>query len=188
MGSYHSRQIADLVLLLSELSFFNNTNKTNSIFIFCRYIDDGSMLTNKTNLSHIITNLCDTYPLPSPQTITLFTISTSHYHSTTITCCITKYITKFIKSLITNICTHIFHQIIPNTFSLASSRPKLYTTANSQLQSTTTILPCYCAVRSHKIASARANSVQAYAIFGRSTVFALRRKTEYGRPTTFRPF
>ena len=63
MGSYHSRQIADLVLLLSEFSFFNNTNcPTNSIFIFCRYIDDGFMLTSKANLPNIISNLCSSYP------------------------------------------------------------------------------------------------------------------------------
>ena len=63
MGSYHSRQIADLVLLLSEFSFFNNTNcPTNSIFIFCRYIDDGFMLTSKANLPNIISNPCSSYP------------------------------------------------------------------------------------------------------------------------------
>ena len=49
--SYPSRQIADLVLLLSKFSFFNNTNcPTNSIFVFCRYIDDGFVLTSKNNL------------------------------------------------------------------------------------------------------------------------------------------
>ena len=62
MGSYHSLQIADLVLLLSEFSFFNNTNcPTNSIFIFCRYINDGFMLTSKANLPNIISNLCSSY-------------------------------------------------------------------------------------------------------------------------------
>ena len=69
MGSYHSRQIADLVLLLSEFSFFNTTN-TNGIFIFCRYIDDGFMLTNKSNINSIITNLASTYPSQIPITFT----------------------------------------------------------------------------------------------------------------------
>ena len=78
MGSYHSRQIADLVLLLSEFSFFNNTNcPTNSIFIFCRYIDDEFMLTSKANLPNIISNLCNSYP---PQTTSHFHIK-SPYHS-----------------------------------------------------------------------------------------------------------
>ena len=87
MGSYHSRQIADLVLLLSEFSFFNNTN-TNGIFIFSRYIDDGFMLTNKSNINNIITNLCSTYPPQIPITFTSnchsihyldLTISFNHY-------------------------------------------------------------------------------------------------------------
>ena len=55
MGSYHSWEIADLVLLLSEFSFFNKTNRLANILIFCRYIDDGFMLTNKADLSNIIT-------------------------------------------------------------------------------------------------------------------------------------
>ena len=77
MGSYHSRQIADLVLLLSEFSFFNNTNcPTNSIFIFCRYIDDGFMLTSKANLPNIISNLCSSYPPQIPLTFT------SNHHTT----------------------------------------------------------------------------------------------------------
>ena len=59
MGSYQSRQIADLMLLLSGFSFFNKTNCLANIIIFCRYIDDGFMLTNRADLhvSHIITNL-----------------------------------------------------------------------------------------------------------------------------------
>ena len=60
MGSCHSRQIADLVLLLSEFNFFN-ANNLNSIFIFCRLIDDGFMLTNKANRNDIVTNLCTYY-------------------------------------------------------------------------------------------------------------------------------
>ena len=74
MGSYHSRQIADLVLLLSEFKFFNNYNNLNSIFIFCRYIDDGFMLTNKANTNNIITKLCAAYPTQIPITFS----SSSH--------------------------------------------------------------------------------------------------------------
>ena len=71
MGSYHSRQIADLVLLLSEFSFFNNINHSaNGIFIFCRYIDDGFMLTNRANLTNIISNLSMSYPSQIPITFT----------------------------------------------------------------------------------------------------------------------
>ena len=86
MGSYHSRQIADLVLLLSELNFFNNAI-TNGLFIFCHYIDDGFMLTNNANRNEIITNLISTYPHKSqslslqiiiPFTIDL-TISLNHH-------------------------------------------------------------------------------------------------------------
>ena len=71
MDSYHSWQIADLVLLLSEFSFFNKTNRlANNIFIFCRYIDDGFMLTNRSNLPNIINNLCSSYPSQIPITFT----------------------------------------------------------------------------------------------------------------------
>ena len=69
MGSYHSRQIADLVLLLSEYNFYNNFN-TTGIFIFCRYIDDGFMLTNKANTYILIANLCAAYPSQIPITFT----------------------------------------------------------------------------------------------------------------------
>ena len=61
MGSYHSRQIADLVLLISEFNFFSTFN-TNGISIFSRYIDDGFMLTNNANRNQIITNLISSYP------------------------------------------------------------------------------------------------------------------------------
>ena len=82
MGSYHSRQIADLVLLLSEFSFFNNTNcPTNSIFIFCRYIDDGFMLTSKANLPNIISNPCNSYP---PQITLTFTSNHTPFLETNI--------------------------------------------------------------------------------------------------------
>jgi len=78
MGSYHSRQIADLVLLLSEFSFFNKTNCLANILIFCRYIDDGFMLTNRADLSNIITNLCSSYPSQIPITFTS-NHNTTHY-------------------------------------------------------------------------------------------------------------
>ena len=61
MGSYHSGQIADLVLLLSELTFFSN-NDTTGFFIFCRYIDDGFMFTDKNNITDHINHLSSTYP------------------------------------------------------------------------------------------------------------------------------
>ena len=80
MGSYHSRQTADLVLLLSKFSFFSKTNCLANILIFCRYIDDGFMLTNRAELSNIITNLCSSYPSQIPTCIT-FTSNhnTTHY-------------------------------------------------------------------------------------------------------------
>ena len=78
MGSYHSRQIADLVLLLSEFSFFNKTNCLANILVFCRYIDDGFMLTNRANLPNIITNLCSSYPSQIPITFTS-NHNTTHY-------------------------------------------------------------------------------------------------------------
>ena len=87
MGSSHSRQIVDL--LLSEFSFFTNINQNaNGIFIFCRYIDDGFMLTNKANLANIITDLSTSYPLQIPITFTSnhhtvhyldLTLSLDHY-------------------------------------------------------------------------------------------------------------
>ena len=74
MGSYHSRQIADLVLLISEFNFFGTFN-TYGIFIFSRYIDDGFMLTNNANRNQIITNLISSYPTQIPITFT------SNHHS-----------------------------------------------------------------------------------------------------------
>ncbi len=69
MGSYHSRQIADLVLLLCELKFFNSSN-VNRLFLFSRYIDDGFMLTNNTDLNLLTTNLISFYPAQIPITFT----------------------------------------------------------------------------------------------------------------------
>ena len=45
---------------------------------FCRYIDDGFMLTNQTNLPNIITNLCSSYPSQIPITFTTNHLTT-HY-------------------------------------------------------------------------------------------------------------
>ena len=52
MGSYHDRQIADLVLLLCELEFFSK-NDTSELSILGRYIDDGFMLTNTPSLDQL---------------------------------------------------------------------------------------------------------------------------------------
>jgi len=93
MGSYHSRQIADLVLLLSEFNYFNASN-TNGIFIFCRYIDDGFMLTSKANLNRIITNLCSCYPSQIPIT---FTSNHSHVHYLDLTISLNHYTMKYHK-------------------------------------------------------------------------------------------
>ena len=65
MGSYHSRQIADLVLLMSELVFLPN-NDTTGLFIFRRYIDDGFMLTDTASLGKLITSLSSAYPTQIP--------------------------------------------------------------------------------------------------------------------------
>ena len=78
MRSYHSRQIADLLLFLSEFSFFNKTNCSANILLFCRYIDDDFMLTKKANLSNIITNLCSSYLSQIPITFTS-NHNTTHY-------------------------------------------------------------------------------------------------------------
>lgn len=69
MGSYHSRQIADLVLLLRELTFFSE-HDTTGLFLFCRYIDDGFLLTDKNNITDIINHLSTTYPSQIPITFT----------------------------------------------------------------------------------------------------------------------
>ena len=83
MGSYHSRQIADLVLLLNELTFFTDYN-TTGLFIFCRYIDDGSvMLTDKNSITDHISHLSSTYPSQIPITFTTNCHST-HYLDLTI--------------------------------------------------------------------------------------------------------
>ena len=82
MGSYHSRQIADLVLLLSELTFFSYYD-TSGLFIFCRYIDDRFMLTDNYHVTNRITHLSSTYPTQIPITFTTNSHST-HYLDLTI--------------------------------------------------------------------------------------------------------
>lgn len=69
MGSYHSQHIADLVLLLRELTFFSERD-TTGLFLFCRYIDDGFLLTDKNNITDIINHLSTTYPSQIPITFT----------------------------------------------------------------------------------------------------------------------
>ena len=68
MGSY-SRQIADLVLLLSEFKFLT-ANNTTDLFIFRRYIDDGFMLTSKTSTNTLVTALASSYPTQIPISFT----------------------------------------------------------------------------------------------------------------------
>ena len=71
-----------LVLLLCELTFFSN-NDTSGLFIFCRYIDDGFMLTDKNSITDHITHLSSTYPSQIPITFTTNCHST-HYLDLTI--------------------------------------------------------------------------------------------------------
>ena len=65
MGSYHSRQMADIVLLLCELKYFKSVS-TNLPLLFSRYIDDGFLLTNKSNTNQHITDLASFYPKQIP--------------------------------------------------------------------------------------------------------------------------
>ena len=144
MGSYHSRQIADFVLLIGEFNFFSAFN-TYGIFIFSRYIDDGLMLTNNTNRNQIITNLIPSYPTQISQsrlhqtTIQSIT-STLSYHSTITQSCTTKCTIKSTKKHTTNTCILISQQTILNTFSQASSRQKQHNTADSPRRLTITTL------------------------------------------------
>ena len=79
MGSYHSRQIADLVLLLSEYKFFNyNLFSNNKPLIFSRYIDDGFLLTNFDNYNNFVNNLSSSYPKQIPITFSS-NIHSTHY-------------------------------------------------------------------------------------------------------------
>ena len=76
MDSYHSRQIADLVLLMCELPDFFTNNDTTGLFIFRRYMDDEFMFTDTPSLSKFITSLSSAYPTQIPITFT------SNCHST----------------------------------------------------------------------------------------------------------
>ena len=61
MGSYHSRQIADLVLLLCEFNFLKSHNTTfiqKNLIVFFRYIDDGLLIYPTTQINDIINKLC----------------------------------------------------------------------------------------------------------------------------------
>ena len=73
MGSYHSKQIADLVLFLSEFNFLNNPI-FNKPILFCRYVD-GFMITYTQDTKHTIQNLSNyiqpKFQLLSAQTHTL---------------------------------------------------------------------------------------------------------------------
>ena len=82
MGSYHSRQIVDLVLLMSELVFLPN-NDTTGLFIFRRYIDDGFMLTDTASLGKLITSLSSAYPTQIPITF-ISNCHSTHYLNLTI--------------------------------------------------------------------------------------------------------
>ena len=69
MGSYHSRQMADLVLLLCEFNFYTNNNSFKP-HILSRYIDDGFLFNNITHSQNIIDNLLSFYPTQIPVTFT----------------------------------------------------------------------------------------------------------------------
>ena len=87
MGSYHSRQMADLVLLLCELKYFKSVS-TNLPILFSRYIHDGFLLTSKSNTNQHITDLASFYRKQIPITFSSnkytvhcldLTISLNHY-------------------------------------------------------------------------------------------------------------
>ena len=65
MGSYHSRQIADLVLLLSEFKFLTAHN-TTGLCIFRRYIGDGFMLTSGASTNTLVAALASSCPARVP--------------------------------------------------------------------------------------------------------------------------
>lgn len=95
MGSYHSRQIADLVLLLSEFNFLKSLNNSyiqNNLIIFFRYIDDGLLLCPSSQTKTIINKLCKYYPkqieinfLSNSNEINYLDITISFNHYTLIT-------------------------------------------------------------------------------------------------------
>ena len=77
-GSLWGVTISIVTIAGSEFSFFNQTNCLANIIIFCRYIDDDFMLTNRANLPNIITNLCSLYPSQISITFTS-NHNTTHY-------------------------------------------------------------------------------------------------------------
>ena len=60
----------------NNMIFFWVLRLTATLIIFCRYIDDGFMLTSKANLPNIISNLYTSYPPQIPITFT------SNHHTT----------------------------------------------------------------------------------------------------------
>ena len=66
----------------ASLHFFLHYD-TTGLFIFCRYIDDGFMLTDKNSITDHITHLSSTYPSQIPITFTTNCHST-HYLDLTI--------------------------------------------------------------------------------------------------------
>jgi hypothetical protein len=71
MGSYHSRQIADLILLICEFNFFKTSNHCNNIDLCYRYIDDGIFISKDHFTSDIIfCSLSEYYPDNIPITFT----------------------------------------------------------------------------------------------------------------------
>ena len=77
MDSYQSRQIADLVLLISELNYFTHYDATRHP-IFSRHIDCGFILTNNLNLQDLISNLVPYNPNQIPIAFT-FNPYSIHY-------------------------------------------------------------------------------------------------------------
>jgi len=66
MDSYHSRQIAELVLLLRELTFFTDHITTGLFCLIFVDTDDGFMLTDKSSITDLITHLSSKYPFQIP--------------------------------------------------------------------------------------------------------------------------
>ena len=67
MGSYHSAQIANLVLALREFKFWT-FYRHSDILLFVRYIDDGLIISRRhaSNNIDIIQTLCKLYPKSIP--------------------------------------------------------------------------------------------------------------------------
>jgi len=71
MDSYHSRQIADIILLLAEYNFFKYINNRDNIILFNRYIDDGTMIITQEHTNKIIQHLQSFYPPQIPITFAI---------------------------------------------------------------------------------------------------------------------